>query len=87
MVPVPGSRARVRSEQVRHSLELVRLDRSVAVQIEHLESDPEMPESIFKLPALSLYRLLLKDKVPLVKLREYKWKTFKSMCLAFGKPL
>jgi hypothetical protein len=53
MVPVSGSRARVRSEQVRHSLEFVRLDRSVAVQIEHLESDPEMPESISKLPEQS----------------------------------
>jgi hypothetical protein len=57
MVPVPGSRARVRSEQVRHSLEFVRLDRSVAVQIEHLESDPEMPESISQFPVLSLYRV------------------------------
>jgi hypothetical protein len=55
MVPVPGSRARVRSEQVRHSLEFVRLDRSVAVQIEHLEGDPEMPENITKLPVMSLY--------------------------------
>jgi hypothetical protein len=61
MVPVPGSRARVRSEQVRHSLEFVRLDRSVAVQIEHLESDPEMPESISKLPVLSLYRFIIES--------------------------
>jgi hypothetical protein len=58
MVPMPGSRARVRSEQVRHSLEFVRLDRSVAVQIEHLESDPEMPESISQFPVLSLYRVI-----------------------------
>ncbi len=61
MVPVPGPRARVRSQQVRHSLEFVRLDRSVAVQIEHLESDPEMPERISKLPVLSLYTFIMES--------------------------